>query len=306
VLVTGHLSRSFRFSRRHLGRLLSTVVVPYLVFETLLGVFRTTVGGEELGTLYVDPHWPMWYLTALFLWRLATPLLRRLPHPVLLAVPVCLLGGLTSGDVLDTARAMGLLPFFVLGLTMDRDRFEALGTPRARKVAAAVLAAGFVAAIFVADPLSAEWLYWRASYAELGVPVAVGMLGRLVLLVVGGAMALSALSLVPRSERWFAALGSASLVVYLCHGFFVKAAEYAGVADWTGRDPVTAFVLLTLAAVVLALGLAATPVSRRLNVLVDPISLANADLPGVLRPDHQRVRLQRRLALGRQHVSRSL
>src|SRR4028119_301068 len=33
VMVTGYLSRSFTWSRRHLSRLLTTVVVPYLIFE---------------------------------------------------------------------------------------------------------------------------------------------------------------------------------------------------------------------------------------------------------------------------------
>ena len=73
VLVTGYLSRSFTFTRRNLHKLVTTVVVPYLVFETLLALFRTVVGHENFGVLYLSPHWPMWYLTVLFLWRLATP-----------------------------------------------------------------------------------------------------------------------------------------------------------------------------------------------------------------------------------------
>ena len=49
---------------------------------TLLALFRTVVGHESFGVLYVSPHWPMWYLTVLFLWRLATPVLTRLRPPV--------------------------------------------------------------------------------------------------------------------------------------------------------------------------------------------------------------------------------
>src|SRR5688572_30277250 len=46
VLVTGYLSRSFTWSRRHLERLVTTVLLPYLVFEGLVAIFRVTVGGE--------------------------------------------------------------------------------------------------------------------------------------------------------------------------------------------------------------------------------------------------------------------
>ena len=76
VMVTGYLSRSFTFSRRHLERLVTTVLLPYLVFEGLIAIFRVVVGGERLEELWLDPHWPMWYLIALFLWRLVTPALR--------------------------------------------------------------------------------------------------------------------------------------------------------------------------------------------------------------------------------------
>ena len=47
VLVTGYLSRSFTFSRKNLHKLVTTVVVPYFVFESLLALFRIVVGGEE-------------------------------------------------------------------------------------------------------------------------------------------------------------------------------------------------------------------------------------------------------------------
>ncbi len=299
VLVTGYLSRGFRFARPHLRKLVTTVVVPYLVFESLLALFRVTVGGESLGsTLYLDPHWPMWYLAVLFVWRLATPLLRRLRHPLPVAVAVCLVGGLYTGDALDLSRAMGLLPFFVAGLTMRREQFAWLARPRVRAVAVAALVAALVVATLVAEPLSKEWLYWRTGYADLGVGVVEGMAARLVMLVVAGVLTLSALSLIPTSQRWFTAMGSASLVVYLFHGFVVKAASYAGVGRLAEQDPVTGFVLISLGAVGLALLLAASPVARRLNALIDPIGTASSQGPaGNIDPAQPRHAAQAELAL---------
>src|SRR5919112_522257 len=43
-----------------------------------LALFRVYVGGEQLEDLFRDPHWPMWYLSALFFWRLMPPVLRPL------------------------------------------------------------------------------------------------------------------------------------------------------------------------------------------------------------------------------------
>jgi len=270
VLVTGYLSRSFSFSRRNLHKLVTTIVVPYLVFETLLTLFRSTVGHEDLGMLYLSPHWPMWYLSALFLWRLATPVFKRVPHPLALAVAVSLVGGLNTLDWLDLPRTLGLLPFFVAGLTMRREHFEWLAQPRVRVVAAGLLATGFVAATFLHD-VPKGWLYWRTGYPDLGVPFWLGVLCRAAVMAVAATLALSALSLIPTSQRWFTPLGSASLVVYLFHGFFVLGAEFAGFNGWAADHWPLSWILVTALAPVLAMFLAWQPVSSRLTVFVDPV-----------------------------------
>jgi len=123
VMVTGYLSRSFTWSPHKLGRLVTTVAVPYLVFEAALSAFRVQVGGEgaqATDNLFIEPHWPMWFLAVLFLWRLATPALKAAPSPLVLAVVLSLVGGALDGDVLDIGRALGMLPFFFLGLHARR------------------------------------------------------------------------------------------------------------------------------------------------------------------------------------------
>jgi fucose 4-O-acetylase-like acetyltransferase len=307
VLVTGYLSRSFTFTRANLRKLATTVVVPYFVFETLLALFRTVVGHENFGVLYISPHWPMWYLTVLFLWRLATPFLTRMRPAVAMtvAVAICLVGGLNTVPALDLPRTFGLLPFFVAGLVMTREQFDWLARPRVRVVAAVLMVLAFVAATVTAGSFSKEWLYWRTGYPDLGVPFWLGASVRLGLLVVAGALALSALSLIPRSQRWFTPLGAASLVVYLFHGFAVKGAEYAGVGGLSEKDPVTAFLAVTGAAVLVSLALAATPVSRRLNKLVDPISTLTAEpSSGPLDPGHHRSEAVAALALAHRDITR--
>ena len=59
------------------------------------------------------------------------------------------------------------------------------------------------------------------------------------MIAIGLVGAFAVLSLIPHTKTWFTSLGSASLVVYLFHGFFIKGAEYAGVPDWAASVPVT-------------------------------------------------------------------
>lgn len=272
LVVTGYLSRSFTWSRRNLGRLVTLVAVPYVVFEALMSTFRVRVGGETgIDTLFVQPHWPMWFLAALFFWRLATPVLKVLPGVLAVAVAVSLLGGLLPGDILDVGRITGMLPFFVLGLVARPDHVRRLRTAGVRRTAVALLSVAFVAAVFMDGRLRTEWLYWRSGYDALEVSFATGASVRLGLLVVSTLLALSALALMPARQHWFTRLGAATMTVYLFHGFFVRGAEYAGLLDWSEDRPWLGLLVTTAASVVVAVTLAAPPVSRRLEVVIDPV-----------------------------------
>ena len=78
--------------------------------------------------------------SALFFWRLLTPVFTRMPAGVAIAVAVAvsLVAGLYAGDTLDMARVLGLLPFFVLG----PDRHPGAARAAARAVGPERRAAG--------------------------------------------------------------------------------------------------------------------------------------------------------------------
>ena len=109
----------------------------------------------------------MWYLSALFFWRLMTPILKRMPGKVVVAVVISLLAGLYANDILDNARIFGLLPFFVLGLKMHEGHWNLLRARRARWYGFAVLLGLFVLARFSGSWLETEWFYYRSRYDGL-------------------------------------------------------------------------------------------------------------------------------------------
>ena len=270
VLVTGYLSRSFEWTRPKLLGLLTTVVVPYVIFESLYALFRIRVGDERFDDLYADPHWPLWFLAALFFWRLATPILKRHPVAIPVSVAISVVGGAYAGETLDLARVLGLLPFFVLGLHLTGDRLAVLRTTRAGIVGAVVLLTVFASAGLVDVLFGTEWLYYRSRFDTLGVDDATGMAIRLGLLAVGSLASLAFLAVVPRRGGWYADAGRWTLVVYLFHGFVVKGVGYTGFGDWADSHGVTALGLTTLIGIAVTLTLSWNPLARRLNWVVDP------------------------------------
>lgn len=283
VFVTGYLSRRFAYTPARLWSLVRTVALPYVIFECLLALFRIWVGGEHLEDLFADPHWPLWFLTALIFWRLLTPVFRAMHAPVAIAVAVALsaASGIVAGEasnVLDLTRVAGLLPFFVVGLHATSAGLERLRAPAVRWVAAGTFVGIWFLVTYLDDVASTEWLYYRTPYGELGVDDVRGALTRVALVALAFVGTLAFLALVPRIDGWFTRMGAMTLVVYLCHGFVVLGLEYAGYPDWAASHPVLAAALTFLGGLALALLLASPPVSRRLLYLVDPFGLAEQEV----------------------------
>ena len=67
------------------------------------------------------------------------------------------------------ARVLGLLPFFVLGLTATPERLERLREPWVRKAGLVVFLAIAVVATWTDTLAQTEWLYYRSQYGELDV-----------------------------------------------------------------------------------------------------------------------------------------
>lgn len=80
-----------------------------------------------------------WYLVALFIWRMGTPLLAILRVPIMLSFVVALVPGLSMcGETFS--RTCGYFPFFVVGLKCSSDMIaKTCGSKLAQLVATAVM-----------------------------------------------------------------------------------------------------------------------------------------------------------------------
>lgn len=273
VIVTGYLSRSMTWEPAKVWALFCTVAVPYLIFESALIVLKRALGEEPLADALLVPRSPMWFLVALVAWRLATPLFVRLPrlHALGAALAISLLAGLIAGDTLSVARILGFLPFFVLGLRLRRDDWDALRSKIPWQAAVGGFAAILALARFTDDLVGTDWLYYDASYAELGEGPVSGAAIRLTLIALAVLGSVCLFALVPCRRTWFSSLGAATLIVYLFHDFFVVALGYSSIPSMFEGYPLLTLGVSSVAAVALALVLATPPVVRLLTPLADPV-----------------------------------
>jgi fucose 4-O-acetylase-like acetyltransferase len=273
-MLSGYISRNFRATPQQVQRTVSTLVVPYLIVEPLYQVIHRHYSGTPDPYRFLSPQWVAWFLAALLVWRVSTPIWRNLRHPILVAVIISLLVPLTEvPNVFAVPKMFGLLPFYVVGMHMTMERFERLAATRVRIASIAFLLAVAVASALYSDHWVLAWTKWRHRYDEdplfAGPPEGIALRG--VVLLVGMLMCFAVLSLVPWAKSWTSALGGRTLYCYLLHGFIVLflAMETSAFHDLRNLGPV-GVVIAIAGALVAAILLMTRPIERIFRFVFEP------------------------------------
>ena len=112
----GYFAKSGPPNARALRQILTDIVFPFFIFETIWTVIRWVLGGAfELD--YTTASWTLWFLIALAIWRIVLPYLVLLRFPLLIAIAISIGAGYTEtiDATLALSRTLGMLPFFVFG-----------------------------------------------------------------------------------------------------------------------------------------------------------------------------------------------
>ncbi|MEV3855379.1 acyltransferase family protein [Streptomyces sp. NPDC050095] len=273
ILISGYFSRSFDMRPDRLKRLITGVAVPYILFETAYTLFQRTAGGDPDAPIsLLDPWYLTWFLIALFVWRLTTPLWKviRWPIPVALVISVLAAVSPELGDDLDLQRVLQFLPFFVLGLCMKPEHFQLVRRREVRILSVPVVAAAVLLAYWAAPRMTSTWFYHRDSAQELGAPWWAGVV--MMPALFGCSIVLTAcfFAWVPRRKMWFTVLGAGTLYGYLLHGFLAKGSRWWGWfdPDWVHTPYGQVAVTLVAAAVVTLL--CTPPVQRVFRFAMEP------------------------------------
>jgi fucose 4-O-acetylase-like acetyltransferase len=265
VFVSGYAARNFRGKPHQLRRIVGTLVIPYLIIETTLQLIMRHYTGEPDPMKVLSPQWLGWFLTALVVWRLTTPLWRAMKYPITVSILISLLVPLTEvPNVLALPKVLGFLPFYVAGMYMTRERFQRLAQLRVRIAAVFTLAIAFAISHQIAPDRIASWLFWRHRYGEapLSATAFEGVWQRSQLLAVGFLLTFAALSLVPHKRSWTTAFGGRTLYAYLLHGYLILLMEHEfGLFDRLLDDGLPAVLACIVGAVIVA-NLLMTPLVR--------------------------------------------
>ncbi|MDQ3156863.1 MAG: acyltransferase family protein [Actinomycetota bacterium] len=274
VLISGYTARHYVGDFRQVRRIVSTLVIPYLITETALQLITRHYEDQPDHLMILSPQWLAWFLAALFIWRLTTPIWRALKYPIATSILISLVVGLIEvPNVLALPKVLGFLPFYVIGLHMSRDRFEWLSQTAVRIASVVFLTVTFIVCYLFSHRWETDWLLWKQRYDEapLGAGPLEGMLQRGELLLLGLAMTFAALSLVPRRRSWTTILGGRTFYCYLLHGYVILFLKFQfDVFDRVEKYGVLAVIASMIASVILANLLMTQIVSKVFRPLFEP------------------------------------
>ncbi|MFE7170942.1 acyltransferase family protein [Streptomyces sp. NPDC057616] len=273
IVISGYFSRSFDGSPAKVKRLVTGVLVPYVVFETAYTLFtRWTDGVPDRPITLLDPLYLTWFLIALFVWRLTTPIWQavRWPLPVALVIAMLATVSPSIGNDLDLQRVLQFLPYFVLGLCLRPEHFRLLRRWRVRALAVPVLAGALAVSYWAVPRMTGAWFFHRDSAQELGAPAWYGPL--MTLAGFGCSMILVAcfLSWVPGRRLFFTALGAGTLYGYLLHGFLAQGSRFWGWYDPAWVHGPLGEITATLVAATVVTVLCTAPVRRVFRCAMEP------------------------------------
>ncbi|KQZ24646.1 MULTISPECIES: acyltransferase family protein [Microbacterium] len=280
AIISGYFSKSGSPTRVQMARVITDILVPYVIFEFLWTLTKWFVEGQA-DPNFTKPSWTLWFLLALGIFRLVLPYLALLRWPLLWTVIISVgVGYLPNVDsTFSLSRTLGLLPFFALGWWLrDRDivtRLRLLDVRPwwVRATALCVLAiAGFAAWNWIDVWKQVDlgrWFFYEDAYADLGGEQWWAGGARIALMLLAVILSAAFFALIPRGTHWWTRFGQYTMYVFLLHSFVLYPFRESGVLR--DLDPTWLWLpLVTLLSVVLALALATKPVRSIFRPLVEP------------------------------------
>ena len=121
IFISGYFSKK----TMTFEKLIQKLVIPYLVYEMLYYLLYVFVIHKDTGLYLNRPKFSLWYLMALFFWRIATPYIKKIPGSIFVSITAGLLIGFSQlGNFFSIPRTLFFYPFFLAGYYFQESWFE--------------------------------------------------------------------------------------------------------------------------------------------------------------------------------------
>lgn len=237
VFISGYLSKNVEKGRRNAVR---NFLTPFLLFNIIWNLI-TLVGplflrGEftelpsEQAFSFFTPGWALWYIFAMFLWKILLPDLLKFKNIFILSVIAGIFVKLSGefGSYMALSRTITFAPFFLAGYYSSEEKLK-----RFRKFtrfnilnkvpSILILIIGvLIALIFVNYSNIADEFFWAdRSYSNFNIEIFTGILLYIAVYIIGFAFVYVFINLMLENQTFLSKIGKNTLSVYFLHTYFI-------------------------------------------------------------------------------------
>lgn len=237
VFISGYLSKNVEKGRRNAVR---NFLTPFLLFNiiwnliTLVGPLFlrgefTELPSEQAFSFFI-PGWALWYIFAMFLWKILLPDLLKFKNIFILSVIAGIFVKLSGefGSYMALSRTITFAPFFLAGYYSSEEKLK-----RFRKFtrfnilnkvpSILILIIGvLIALIFVNYSNIADEFFWAdRSYSNFNIEIFTGILLYIAVYIIGFAFVYVFINLMPENQTFLSKIGKNTLSVYFLHTYFI-------------------------------------------------------------------------------------
>ena len=221
IFISGYFSKT----TESLGKLIQKLLIPYFAYEIIYYLLYTYVIHKETKLYLAYPKFTLWYLAALFAWRLLTPWIQKIPH----YLPLSFLAGLLIGfseldNFLTIPRIVYFYPFFLAGtcftsrnVSQIRQRFRHVPW-----IIGSILILGITLTLLCSYTSTIQIFHGRYSYASMDLTALEGILTRILCYLVSFGSLFLFMVLMPNGQNSFSYIGQRTLPVYIFHGLLFQ------------------------------------------------------------------------------------
>ena len=217
MFLSGYFSKKPEKSRKIAFKVF---LWPYLLSIPFFYFVRMAMSGYA--TFYLDrPPFAMWFMLALFLYKLFQMNYIKIPHCFAFIFIVYLFAGCMPflTEYMSLGRIVSYFPFFVLGYYCQAEHVAKIKSMKRWKVylLGVILVAISVYLAYGVTDIPVEWYLMRRPGAEIGVAWYADVIGRLLLSVLGCAWIIFMMNFLPSKDNYLAYVGRNTMPVYIFH-----------------------------------------------------------------------------------------
>ena len=202
------------------------ILLPYILVTIIYWIVYLPFG-KPSPAIFIYPTYALWFLMALFLMKMALPILNKLKYPLLFSFFLALCFGFIKydGDILGLSRTFVFLSAFLIGfyfkdykLKVKEDYGKIMALLENDKFILVLSAVSFTLSILVAYCLPLNTIMMRYPYES---PYLINILIRALIILLGIAITLILNRFMTNRECFLTKWGRNSMAIYIFHIFFV-------------------------------------------------------------------------------------